>query len=439
MKRIISFCLLLGLLLLSACGETVPAYEQPQNSAQPQSVAPSEQESVPAGPDISEDVTPQSYGKDTSLLRLTRGEYISEDRFYVAATQLLVYDLEKDIHTVCCDKAGCSHMDSSCAAYLNPEGNELRFAVRGSLVYCAAGKSDNKGNLLELELYTVDLESGLRRSYLEIPVREGQLVLLGDVLVYGNTLLVSYALGGEYSWETPVRKTQYILALDLTTGEQTVVMEREIDYFTAYDIWGMNEEYLILAYHHGGGMVSYGGYFGSDPYPIGYDYDEYARDMQRWVLLEYPIKENAMWSEQVAAHEAATELELFSYSSFYQGRLYYVANSYVKVYDLRTHRSDYLFYQPGIAHMICADGKLFYRTDAKEYYYYDMETGITCQYQKGSPGELFHIYAETDDSFIGYYQATNSDLSFGLVKEYILSKEDFYKENYEAAVPIPYH
>ena len=425
MKRILASCLLL-LLLLSACGERVPVYEQPETSVPSDSTLPKETEPPVQTPELSQPDAPHTVPKDDTMLRLENKIFATCDGVYYADAQLLRYNEEKDRMEICCTQENCPHTDESCSAW-SGDTNGLRFAVREDKAFVLWGERDTYGQYLTLEFYSMDLAEGQRRSYYSIAAEAGQMILPGDMLICGNTALLSYAVGREDAKGSKT-KTQYILAFDLEEGTVTTVLTHEMDFGSTYDLWGMNESHLILAFHHGGGIQSYGDYV-ADGVP-NYDYDEYARDMGRWVLLEYPIEENAKWSVQVAAHEAGTELKLFSYQSFYEGKLYYLANSYLKVYDLSTHKNEVLFYLPGVAHLFCADGKVFYRTDAKEFFYYDLTTEQAYQYQKDSLREQFSIVYETDDSFIG--RGING------ISWQKITKENFYRENYRAIIAYPY-
>ncbi|MBQ8586967.1 MAG: hypothetical protein IJ453_02660 [Oscillospiraceae bacterium] len=425
MKRILALCLLLAL-LLSACGETVPSYEQPATSVPATNNLSEATEPSLQLPEISEPGTVLSLPKDESMLRPEKRIFADGDGVYYANSHLQRYDEEKDRMEICCFRANCTHMDENCGAWLNGDSSGLRFALREKVAFFLCSEENEYGEDLRLEFYTADLTSGVRRSYHQVVAGTGQEIFPGDLLICGNRALLSYAVGENYEGNRPQSKTQYILAFDLADGTMTTVMCREIEHDAIYDLWGMNESHLILAYHHGGGIRSYGDVNSGD-IPT-YGYDEYVRDVHRWVLLEYPIEENAKWSQQICASEAGSELELFSYSSFYGGKLYYLANSYLKVYDLSTHKNETLFYLPGIANLFCADGKVFYRTYAKEFFYYDLTTEQVVQYQKESLWEQFTILYETDDSFLG----KNSIFNWLKIK-----KEDFYEENYDAAIAYP--
>ena len=432
MKRIFALCLLL-VLLLSACGERVPTYEQPETSVPTDPLLPEETEPTAQMPVISQANGVQSVPKDDSVLRLERAialGYATGESVYFAtyASYLMRYDEEKDRLEACCRQEGCAHVDESCGAWVGKDVNGLYFAVREDTAYYLWGEREEYGEYKNLQFFSSNLANGQRRNYCNIAVEPGQLILLGDLLVCGNKAVLSYAIGEDYEGHLPQRKTQYILAFDLIDGTTTTVMCREIPYFTTYDLWGMSESHLILAYHHGIGIDSYGSVSYKDTPTYGYD--EYVRDVHRWVLLEYPIAEDADWSRQVSVSDSTTKLELFSYSSFYGGKLYYLADSYLKVYDLSDHTNKVLFYLPGVENLFCADGKVFYRTYAREYFYYDPATEQTVQYQKDTPREQFIILGETDDSFLG---KTATTLTWQRI-----SKEDFYEENYDALVAYPF-
>ena len=78
------------------------------------------------------------------------------------------------------------------------------------------------------------------------------------------------------------------------------------------------------------------------------------------------------------------------------------------------------------------DGRIFYNlvpedeeSEVWSFFWYDMTTGETRQFQKGIPTMVFSIHGETADYFYGLLEGRNGKC--------FISKQDFYNENYDAA------
>ena len=72
------------------------------------------------------------------------------------------------------------------------------------------------------------------------------------------------------------------------------------------------------------------------------------------------------------------------------------------------------------------DGRIIYNICKEdggyEYFWYDLSTGETQQFQRGIDLMIFSLSEETADYFIGYYKGSNL----------YISKQDWYNENYDA-------
>ncbi len=424
MKRIIA--LALTVLLLTACGtqESVPAYSDPPSQATENTHVPSEESTEPP----SQSAEPSYVARDEEALRLSYTASANPEGFYYLDGSLKRYDLELEKAQTCCPKENCPHADGSCPVF--HDVNTTRFGVQDGVAYFTTGAAEETyGYLTSLEFSTVDLRTGETSSYVVVPYMEEQgrrHVDLYDVLVCENTALLSYcqftlAENGEY----PEKKDYSLVEIDLNTGKMTFVLNREIASDEWYDLWAMNESHVVLAYHYDVGFAS--AYGGRDNWGSNMDYDDFVRNGHRWVLLEYPLEENARWSKQVAVSDGYHELRLYHYGSFYDGRLYYLSDGDVRVYDLKTHRSEALFPATDVTDLFCLDEQVFYTTSDGSVYRYSLRNGTLVE---GKEAE-FSLIAERGDHFYGRYENT---LTFTYC---CISKEDYYAGNFGAATLIP--
>lgn len=433
MKRMIPLILLLTL-LLCACGKkNVPAYSQPQTSEPPASeenilsTEPSSDETEASLPSPATVETLHTYPADTSMVRFTRYNAMEGDTIYEASGFLLAYDMIENRAEVCCTKEHCPHADDNCNAYIAEDMSDL-FTVRDGTAYFIGGGRNPQGNLTELKFFAIDMVTGERRTYYE-PTLDGTCVKLGDAALCGNVAVLNFdTFAPTEEGVTADTKTHHILSFDLTSGAMTTVMQREILYGEMYNLWGLSETHLLIAYHHRNTPAfSYGAEF--NPLSTKQDYSDYVASMSRWVMLEYPLTEDPKWSAQ--AFSSSTSQTLYDYSQFYNGRLYYRVDDMVWFYDLGTHTREVLFEQPDIERMFCMDGSVFCETD-EGCFRYELATGTV--YQCPDSGERTKLmpFAETDDAFLCALPYDGSDC-------FRIDKMDYYRGNFDAAevLPIP--
>ena len=405
MKRILVLILVLSLLLLCACDRTkVPPYEAPPEEVPTSSEAPT----APSATSTALTYEPT----EENMLRLTRYYHYGE-RCISAFDKLQSYDPQLDKWQDLCDKENCPHADENCNAWLGLDVNGLYFAEKGNTLYCIYGTTNDYGNLTDLEFFTLDLATWERRSYHNITAPKGGQIVLNDAAVCGGKAVLSYSIAtAEAAME------HYVRAFDLGTGEMTTILQRELPAGAAYNLWGISDGYILLALHSLSG----------GPYSIAQqehtpNYEDYVMRLHRWVILEYPMEENARWSNQVAESTAGSDLRLFRYDSFYRGALYYVLNDSVWRYDLQSHRNKILFEQKGITDLSCFDGRIFFTTENGEYCACNLSGGEPVQLPQ-EEGRIFFITEENEDYFYGDRTVIGGTPAG---TRYMIAKEDFYK------------
>ncbi len=412
MKRL--FAILILLTLLCGCqGEFVPAYEPPQTSET------SELASAQPLPSQSKNSLPLPNGK--RLLRLRR-DFFSQTRYpYFNNDFLRQHDPELDRSIPLCQKKDCPHADETCLAWYGSD-DALRFwAIRDTIVYCVEIDSDTA-----LHFFARNFKTGESMTYHKVEKEEGKQLSLADAVICESTAILSYDIITEGENE----KMHHILAFDLHNGSVIKVMERPILTGELYDVWGMTEDHIILAYLHAGDNIpfstsAHGGIW------YGEDYTSFIRRQHRWVLLEYPIAENAKWSEQLAEAIDITRLGLFNYSNFYNGTLYYVVNDTLHAYDLTTHTKTSGFKQEGIANMSCFDGKIFFQTEENKFYYHDLEAQTTVPFAE-SAEDVYFPFAESENELFCYRIGESETNRYSGVY-YIIEKEAFYAQDFTCA------
>lgn len=410
MKPILVLMLVLSLLLLCACdGIKVPVHE----AASSETTASSEASVTPAT--TSTALTYEPTGKN--LLRLTRFYHCGEE--YVSAfDKLQSYDPQLDKWQTMCNKENCPHVDENCDAWLGLDVNSLYFAAEEGIAYCVYGPANDYGNLTELEFFTLDLITGQRRSYHKAAAPENGEIILCDAAVCGSKAVLSYSMAAD-------EVEHSVLAFDLASGEMTAVLQRELPGGVAYNLWGVSEDHVLLAVHSISG----------EPYSIAQqehtaNYKDYVMRLHRWVILEYPIEENAKWSKQVAESTAGSELRLFSYNSFYRGALYYVLNDSLWFYDMESHLSRVLFRQEGITSLSCFDGRIFFTTEEGAYYACKLSGGGLVHLPQ-EKGRVFFITGENEDYFYGNRTIVGGTPAGSC---YMIAKDDFYKGSVHSLV-----
>lgn len=433
MKRVIPLFLVI-LLLLTACGEAVPAYTAPTWETD----APSEEstltepttestEAVPV-PSLSDPTELTTYPADLTAVRLGRDSARTGDAIYrLYGAFLQRYDMADSKLTVCCNKKNCPHYDENCGAYIAEDMNGIVFGIHNGRAYFAGGAKNNSGEWVTLSFFSLDLTTGERETIYEADMGD-RVASLGGVMLCGEKAVLCYTLAASAaSEESNATKQQRILAFDLADGTFVTVLEREMEYGGVYDLWGMDETSLIVAYHRPTSGQEYPAYANFADY--GWDYDTYSRNLHGWTMLEYPLEESPDRGKAFAYNDGQHELHLYNFNQFYGGKLYYFyGRKHVKVYDPATQTGEFLFEQKDITYMTCLDGRIFYETD-EGYFWYEIATGVTHQYWQEVRRRPFYLIAETDDDFIcqGYLDKYNC---------YRISKADFYNGNYDAATEL---
>ncbi len=404
MKRVI--CILILSSLLCACAtDAVPVYESQE--AQPTSTP---TEAIPLAMGVSE------LPDGEQMFHLSDNIQGSNANYYKINNTLQRYDETLDKWEVCCVDAACGHMGESCTAWFGQENVSRRFAVVNGICYCAEGTYGMYA-LDDLTFYAVNPATGEQKTYFSIDSVGEEEIYLGNVAICGQTAILSYSL---LDVESPT-KTQHIKAIDLRKDSEINIMEREILNGEVYELWGMNETHIILSYLHSGGNNTF-----SDGKHIIQgldDHSKYIMDQRRWVLLEFPLEENAQWSEQIAQYMGGSELRLFNHGNFYYGTLYYALNDTVWAYDLQEHKNTALFKVEDLQYMSCLDGKILYLTEENESFSFELANGKT---SKISDAQYFPV-AETETGF--YCEKIRFTGSYG---RYYISKENFYEDRMDA-------
>lgn len=409
MKRLI--CILILMILLCACGtDKVPVYESQETQttsalteAVPLSMGKTE---LPDG----EEMYHLSDAKNNANAQYRLERYLHR------------YNETLDLWESCCVDADCAHADESCTAWFGSEDLYRRFAVVNGICYCAEGEL-GKYALRTLEVYALNPATGERRSYFRAEAQGEKEIYLGNVAISGQTAILNYSTLDI----DELTKMQYILAIDLRNGTTIRIMEREISNGEVYELWGMNETHIVVSYFHSGGNQSFAN---TENAAMGLpDHTSYIMDQHRWVLLEFPIEENAKWSEQIAQYMGSSNLRLFNHGNFYNGTLFYALNEKIWAYNLKEHKNTPLFEEENLQYMSCLDGKILYLTGENECFSYDLQSGKTTQL---ADTEYFPI-AETENGF--YCKKIKFTASY---LNYFISKADFYAGRFDTIIASYY-
>lgn len=255
MKRVIPFLLLI-LLLCTACGEAVPAYTAPtgevgvplEESTLTEPMTEST-EAVPV-PSLSDPTELTTYPADLSAVRLGRDSARTGDAIYLLNGAFLQrYDMADSKLTACCNKKNCPHYDENCDAYIAEDMNGIVFGIHNGKAYFTGGTKNELGELVTLSFFSLDLTTGERETIYEADMGD-RVASLGGVMLCGEKAVLCYSLAASAASEESVAtKQQRILAFDLAGGTMVTVLEREMEYGGVYNLWGMDETSLIVAYH----------------------------------------------------------------------------------------------------------------------------------------------------------------------------------------------
>ena len=436
MKRILSITLMLSLLVLGGCREAVPDYRLEAPTTEPATQSALESTNVIT-------TQPKEHREyATYPVEKPTDNVIGNTHYDSHARAIYYYDVDLQRTVYLCSQPNCPHNSENCTAYLGGEGNST-YIVEGDLAYALVDRQHTDGQLLFLER---NLITGDTRILWDLTPEENVMRDVRNFSLCGQEAFltfrqaeVEYVFEGSYTYAIERNIVQYSYAIDLITGERELLIEAEIPFVQGYHFYGSSivpevctRDYLLI------NEISFSqeipmteeDYYKQNPEG---DYMEYSQRVFRDFSIEAHYSVNRKTGEKKRICGSTYEANL-EHCGYRDRNLVFTDADTVCVYNGYTGEVTPYFEldQDKIGLLTLYDGRIFYNlvpedeeSEVWSFFWYDMTTGETRQFQKGIPTMVFSIHGETADYFYGLLEGRNGKC--------FISKQDFYNENYDAA------
>ena len=361
-------------------------------------------------------------------------EHIVGNYYYYKNSKVICYyDVDIQRIVVLCSQPNCTHSSSSCSAYLG--GNEnTQYLVDGDTAYAliAETEEEKKVQFISRNIITgeTDILWDLSPKTQDTMMQNFELSMDGDtIFLTFKQFDIKWDENGEYSEQNIAN---YAYAIDIHTGKHELLLKGDIPYVSGFDLDGdsligkaSTEDYLLVRCvgEFEELPLSMESYLAKNPYG---DYGEYLSTLQWPEIAFYSINRKTGERIKICGNEAEAKMQDIT-GPFWGKKMSFADGDTICVYDGYTGQVTRCFTQENIAMQMYKDGRIIYNIckgdGGYDYYWYDLTTSETHQFQSGTDIMIFSVHEETADYFYGNYNGANR----------FISKQDWYNENYSAA------
>lgn len=358
---------------------------------------------------------------------------------YLGGAWVTYYNFETEEKVIACAKDGCTHSDESCPAWI---GGGSDYALY-------------RGNFYALQRNDPDGEWSLR---LQKRAQEGETweILWEHPNQADGELIAQGMLGGNWAVltlnaiQSDGTNTMEVLAVNLEDGtEKEVIPETAVglnapgengsEKTLSISLWGAVDGFCVIsrsilpadfptldAYLASAGPLT-------DDQAISAATDEYIAQIDAESTTEYACYDLASGQRSVISAGPTAEVSgVCDSTSLYQGDFYYFKDGAIRAFNLKTKAEKEILNAAYIGRITVVDGQVFYVLNVgniSELDSYSLVDGTVTKFtnEGNSSVVVFTVYQENGDMFAGNYNGT----------ECWISKEDYYAENFAAAIPIP--
>ncbi len=361
------------------------------------------------------------YYPGTAIFPARNKDYI----FHVFATEPEIIYIEnpnekENKMTPYCDKAGCTHEDETCPAYIG-EWTYIAF-YKNKFYY--TGYDENR-NLFLKEL---DPSNNNRRIvYQWDRPANGEDSATDLIITYGNAI---------------IRKDRWPLNID--TGEQQIVTEtflinlengncdllaKDRDFQSNYSVIGGTEDKIIFTKYEIDNYMSLGDWISQGKSESSY-YEEYIPPLDDHVAL---VSMDIKTKKEIVIAEAEDGFVRYSdiMNKIADDQLVYVKNDEIHLYDIRSEEDKIIYHLEEIRNYWIIDGKVLMltsdknRENLKEYIYDWQYDQMYILNNNGNTEYMdFGVDTETENGLIS------------IVDRQWIKKTDFYNDNYDDIVTL---
>ena len=428
MKKCVFYLLLLSLLLFAGCGERLPEY----TLEVPTTESPTEESIV--------ETTRRKEWRDyaTYPVESPFDHVVGNVYWYTNSPVIHYYDVDLRRTVYLCSQPNCAHHSENCTAFLGGD-YETIYQVVGDMAYALVVNTDKEESALFLER---NLITGEDRILWDLTPEENVIQEYFQLSIDGNTAFLSFQ---QYNWKHEIgfstvtisNKLSLAYAIDLTTGERELLLQDALPIHEQVEINGdelvvevCTENFLLIqdVDHSQMRIVSQEEYFKENPQASFEEYEDYLRTIAGMTGDHYSVNRKTGERKRICGNVREANLV---HDGFRDKKMVFVDGTTVCIYDGRTGEVTPCFEQENTALLILMDGRVIYNIFPEDegngiytYFWYDLTTGETHQFQEGVSNMIFSIHGETTDHFLGIYNGRSNCF---------ISKQDFYNENYDAA------
>ena len=366
------------------------------------------------------------------------GYQLVEGGAYLGGPWVTFYNFETEEKEIACDKEGCSHSEESCPAFL---GSGSDYALYQGCFY-ALQREDPDG-VWALRLQKREEQGESWETLWEYPQKaDGSLQVQG--MLGGGWAVLTLNAG-----KSDGSNTTEVLAVNLEDGTEKEVLPETAVGLNAQGADGQEKTLSVSLWGAADGFCVMSRSLLPADFPTLQEYlasvgpladdmatsaatDEYIAKIDTESVTEYACYELASGQKTVISEGPTAEVSgVYDSTSLYRGDFYFFKDGAIRAFNLATKEEKEILNAGYIGRITVADGQVFYVLsvgDINELDSYSLVDGTVTKFtnEGNSSVIVFTIYQENGTMFAGNYSGT----------ECWISKEDYYKENFEAAIPI---
>lgn len=349
--------------------------------------------------------------------------------YYKNSKIICYYDVDLQRKVVLCSQPNCTHSSEDCIAYLG--GNQdTQYLVDGDTAYALIVDTQ------KIQFVSRNIVTGETELLWDLSPKTQDTVMQNfDLSIDADTAYLTFKQfdiiwgeNGEYSEQNNV---SCAYAIDLNTGKQELLLKDVIPYVAGFGLEGdsligkaSTQDYLLVRCVGEFEEVPLGmeDYLKANPYG---DYDAYLSTLSWPEVAFYSINRKTGERIKVCGDEAEAKLQDIT-GPFCGKKMSFADGDTICIYDGYTGQVTPCFTRENIAMQMYKDGRIIYNICKEDggydYYWYDLTTGETQQFQSGEDIMIFSVHEETADYFYGNCNGSNR----------FISKQDWYNENYDA-------
>lgn len=334
--------------------------------------------------------------------------------YYSGSMVLRYYDFDTRSGMTMCSQPGCNHNDNSCKAWLGKNCSYMEY--KGNLYATVVNEADSSVQLIcrNIRENTVKVLDSWKND--ETSLYSASILCLSYPKMAVYTEQFSFAFQEtDVGYDQQIDSRIYIY--DLDSGEKITFLP-DVP-FEQYRFYGFYDNYALVQYCM------------AEPEQLTLNPEAENYIPKRELPYELRFYDMCDWSYDVIVSTENDDYQpMDNHRNVYGTVTAYKLGDCLYSYDFSSGQSTELVTAKNILDYFVMDGNLFYtikENDEYSFWYVPLSGGTPVMFQNNGNKEFreFTIYWEGDGFFWGHRSGGDC----------VISKEDFYAEHYENAVP----